>query len=72
MMVYKLKQIVGRVDFSDQFRKMIRCYKRIEYNINIMRQSPCSVVNPVRVNNCASLFNCTLVGRVSDSMMAPT
>ena len=31
------KKIVGRVDFCDQFRKIIVRYKRIGYNINIMR-----------------------------------
>ena len=71
-LVYKFKKIVGRVDFSDQFRKIIVRYKRIGYNINIMRQSACLVFNPITVNNFASLFNCTPVGRASDSMMAPT
>ena len=71
-LVYKFKKIVGRADFSDQFRKIIVCYKRIGYNINIMRQSACLVFNPITVNNFASLFNCTPVGRASDSMMAPT
>ena len=71
-LVYKFKKIVGRVDFCDQFRKIIVRYKRIGYNINIMRQSACLVFNPVTVNNFASLFNCTPVGRASESMMAPT
>ena len=71
-LVYKFKKIVGRVDFSDQFRKIIVRYKRIGYNINIMRQSACLVFKPITVNNFASLFNCTPVGRESDSMMAPT
>ena len=71
-LVYKFKKIVGRVDFSDQFRKIIVRYKRIGYNINIMRQTACLVFNPITVNNFASLFNCTPVGRASDSMMAPT
>ena len=71
-LVYKFKKIVGRVNFSDQFRKIIVRYKRIGYNINIMRQSACLVFNPITVNNFASLFNCTPVGRASDSMMAPT
>ena len=66
------RNIVGRADFSDQFRKNIVCYKRIGYNINIMRQSACLVFNPITVTNFASLFNCTPAGRVSDSMMAPT
>ena len=63
-LVYKFKKIVGRVDFSDQFRKIIVRHKRIGYNINIMRQSACLVFNPITVNNFASLFNCTpVVGR---------
>ena len=71
-LVYKFKKIVGRADFSDQFRKIIVRYKRIGYNINIMRQSACLVFKPITANNFASLFNCTPVGRASDSMMAPT
>ena len=31
-----LSKNVHRADFSDQFRKIIVCYKRIGYNINIM------------------------------------
>ena len=46
-------------------RKIIVRYKRIGYNINIMRQSACLVFNPITVNNVASLFNCTPVGRAS-------
>ena len=65
-LVYKFKKIVGRADFSDQFRKIIVRYIRIGYNISIMRQSACLVFNPVTVNNFASLFNCTPVGRASD------
>ena len=71
-LIYKFKKIVGRSDFSDQFKTIIVRYKRTGYNINIMRQSACLVFNPITVNNFASLFNCTQVGRGSDSMMAPT
>ena len=70
--IYELKKNVGWADFSDQFKKIIVRYKRIGYNINIMRQYACLVFNPITVNNFASLFNCTPVGRASDSMMAPT
>ena len=69
-LVYKLKQIVGRAEFSDQFKKIIVRYKRIGYNINIMRQCSGLVFNPITVNIFASLFNCTPVGWASDSMMA--
>ena len=56
---YKFKKIVGRNDFSDQFRKIIIRYKRIGKNMNIMRQTSCLVVNLITVNNFADLFNCT-------------
>ena len=69
--VYKFKKLVGRNDFSDQFRKILNRYKRIGYNMNVMRQTACLVVNPVTFNNFADLFNCTPVGRASDVMMAP-
>ena len=71
-LVYKFKKIVGRLIFLISSKKNIGRYKRIAYYINIMRQSACLVFNPVTVNNFASLFNCTPVGRASDSMMAPT
>ena len=71
-LVYKFKKIRGMTDFSDQFRKIIMRYKRIGYNLNVMRQSACLVINPITVDGYASLFNCTPVGRASDSMMAPT
>ena len=37
-----------------------------------MRQSACLVFNPIMVDNYAAFFNCTPVGRASDSMMAPS
>ena len=40
--------------------------------LNVMRQSACLVFNPIMVDNYAAFFNCTPVGRASDSMMAPT
>ena len=57
-------------DFSDQFRKLIMRYKRIGYNLNVMRQFACLVINPITVDGYATLFNCTPVDRASDSMMA--
>ena len=63
---------MGRTDFSDQFRKTIRCNKRIGFDLNVMRQSACLVINPITVDNFAAFFNCTSVDRASDSMMAPT
>ena len=58
-LVYKFKKIRGMTDFSDQFRKIIMHYKRISYNLNVMRQSACLVINPITVDGYAALFNCT-------------
>ena len=71
-LVYKLKKIVGSHNFSAQFIKIISHYKKIGYNINVLQQTACLVVNPITVGNFAFLFNCTSVGRTSDSMMVPT
>ena len=71
-LVYKFKKIMGRTDFSDQFRKIIIRHKRIGYDLNIMRQSACLMINTFTVDNFAALFNCTPVDRASDSMMALT
>ena len=67
-LVYKFKKIRGMTDFSDQFRKIIMRYKRIGYNLNVMRQSACFVINPITVDGYAAIFNCTPVDRASDSL----
>ena len=66
-LVYKLKKIVGSYKFSAQFIN-----KKIGYNINVLQQTACLVVNPIIVGNFAFLFNCTPVGWTSDSIMVPT
>ena len=71
-LVYKLKKIFGSNNFSAQFIKIISHYKKIGYNINVLQQTACLVVNPITVGNFAFLFNCTPVGRTSVSMMVPT
>ena len=58
-LVYNFRKIYACNDFSTQFRKIILRYKKIGYNINVIRQTACMVVNPITVNNFASLFNCT-------------
>ena len=55
-----------------QEEQVLMRYKRIGYNLNVMRQSACLVINPIMVDGYAALFNCTPVDRASDSMMAPT
>ena len=69
-LAYRFKKIVGKSNFSEQFRKLINRYKRIGYSLDIMRQTACLVVNPVIVDSYASLFNCMTAFRASDSMTA--
>ena len=64
-LVYKLKKIVGSNNCSVQFIKIICHYKKIGYNINVLQQSACLVVNPIMVDN----FD---VGQTSDSMTVLT
>ena len=71
-LVYKLRKNVSRADLSDQFKKVIIPNKRTGYNINVMRQPACLVINPITVDSFASLFNCTPVGSAADSMTGPT
>ena len=48
---------------------IIKRYRPIGYNINVMRQSACLVFNPITVDYYAAFFKCTPVGRASDSML---
>ena len=65
-LVYKFRKIIGKYGFSYHFKKIIVRYKKIGYNIDVLRQTACMVVNPIMVNNFAYLFDCTTVGRASD------
>ena len=69
-LVYRFRKIVGKSNFSEQFRKLINRYKRIGYSLEIMRQTACLVVNQIIVDGYASLFNCTTAVRASDPMTA--
>ena len=74
-LVYKLKTIFGSHNISAQFMKIISHYKKIDYNINVLQQTACLVVNTIMVDNFAFFFNCTAVGRnfeiIRGSLMKP-
>ena len=38
---------MGRTDFSDQFRKIIKRHKCIGYDLNVMRQYACLVIDRI-------------------------
>ena len=53
-LVYKLKRVVGSYNFSEQFIKIISHYKKIGYNIDVLQQTACLVVNPITLGNLLS------------------
>ena len=65
-LVYKFKRIVGKPNFSDQFKKTVKRYIRVGYNVDIMRQSACLVLNQITVYSYGFLFNCTSGLRLYD------
>ena len=65
-LVYKFRKIIGKNDFLHHFKKMIVRYKKIGYNIDVLRQMACLVVNPIKANSFAYLLYCMTVGRASD------
>ena len=71
-LVCGLGGIVGSGGFSAQFVGVVSRCRRIGCGINVLQRTACLVVGPVTVGNFAFLFNCTPVGRTSDSMMVPT
>ena len=71
-LVYKFKRIARKPNFSDQFKRVIKRYIKVGYNLDVMCQSACLVLNPITVYSYGFLFNCTTVGQASDSMTALT
>ena len=71
-LVNKFKRIVGKPNFSYQFKKIIKRYIKVGYNLDVMWQSACLVLNPITVYIYGFLFNCTTVGQVSGSLTALT
>ena len=60
--MYKFRNITGKNDFPYHFKKIVVRYKKIGYNIDGLEQMACLVVNPIKVNNFAYLFDCMTAG----------
>ena len=69
-LVYIFKRIVEKPYFSDQFKKIIKCYIKVGYNLDVMRQFACLVLTPITIYSYGFLFNCKTVDETSDSMTA--
>ena len=65
-LVYKFRKIIDKNDFPYHFKNIIVHYKKIGYDIDVLRQTACLVGNLIKVNSFAYPFNCTTAGRASD------
>ena len=69
-LVYKFKKIIGNPNFSNLLKRIVNCFKRAGYSLDIMRQTACLVFSPIMVEGYAALLSCTAVVQASDSMTA--
>ena len=60
------KFIKSKYNFPNHFKKIIVLYKTIGYKIDVLRQTACLIVNPIKINSFAYPFNRKTVGRVSE------
>ena len=67
-----VRKIIGKTDFPCNFKTLVTRFKEIGYNMNILLQTACMIVNPIMVDNFASLINCVAVGRSSAKMTTPS
>ena len=49
-MVYKFRKIIGQNDFPYHFKNISVRYNKIGYNIDVLRQTACLLVNSIKVN----------------------
>ena len=70
--VYKFKKIIGNPNFSDLLKLIVNRFKQVGYNLDIMWQTACLVINPIMIENYAALFSCMLVVPASASLTAST
>ena len=66
------KRSQSLVTLSDQFKKIIKRYLKVGYNLDVMRQSACLVLNPITVYSYGFLSNSMTVRQNSDSMTGLT
>ena len=69
-LVYKSKINVGKPNLGINLKKIIKCYKRVGYSMDIMWQSSCLIVNPITINSYDFLFHCTTDGQAAALMAA--
>jgi hypothetical protein len=60
---YRLRKIIGHTHFSTLFPKIIRKYRKRDYDATILQRTACSVIDPFTVGSYASLFACAMTGK---------
>ena len=65
-LVYIFGKVVGENGFLCRFGGIVVRCGEVGCGMGVVRQIACLVVNPIKVNSFAYLFNCTTVGRTSD------
>ena len=60
-LVYNFKQIVGKPNFSDQFKKIVKRYIRVGYNLLLLWIFYVFVLSCVCFVLCASVYMCFVV-----------
>ena len=53
-LVYKFRKIIIKNDVSYHFKKIIVRYKKIDYNIDALRQTACLVIKSIKVKQLCS------------------
>ena len=66
------RRLLTLILFQRSSLKLFPIIKNLAITFNVLQQTAGLVANPITVGNFAFLFNCTPVGRTSDSMMVPT
>ena len=57
VLVYIFRNKMVKMILLTISKKNIDRYKKIGYNIDVLRQTACLVVNPIKANSFAYLFN---------------
>ena len=60
--IYRLRKIIGKNHFSSLFTKIIRKYRKRNYDVIILQRTACLIIDPFTVGSHASLFACAMTG----------
>ena len=60
--------LFATIIFQRSLVKQFLITKKIGFNINVLSQTACLVVNQIMVDSFALLFNCTLADQILESM----